>query len=86
MKHALSFDIEDWFHIVDIPELEDTSTWDVRSSIVEEKTDLILAIVDEYEVKATFFVLGWIAKKYPVIAKKIVDAGHELRTHSLWHR
>ena len=86
MKHALSFDIEDWFHIVDIPELEDTSTWDVRSSIVEEKTDLILAIVDEYEVKATFFVLGWIAKKYPVIAKKIVDAGHELGTHSFWHR
>lgn len=86
MKHALSFDIEDWFHIVDIPELEDTSTWDVRSSIVEEKTDLVLAIVDEFEVKATFFVLGWVAKKYPEIAKKIMDAGHEIGTHSFWHR
>ena len=86
MKHALSFDIEDWFHLVDIPELEDFSTWDTRSSIVEEKTDLILSIVDQFEVKATFFVLGWIAKKYPKISKKIVEAGHELGTHSYWHR
>ena len=86
MKHALSFDIEDWFHLVDIPELEDISTWDLRPSIVEEKTDLILSIVDQFEVKATFFVLGWIAKKYPKISKKIVEAGHELGTHSYWHR
>ena len=86
MKHALSFDIEDWFHIVDIPELEDTSTWDTRPSIVEEKTNLILSIVEQFEVKATFFVLGWIAKKYPKISKKIVEAGHELGTHSYWHR
>ena len=86
MKHALSFDIEDWFHIVDIPELEDTSLWDTRISIVEDKTNLILSIVEEYDVKATFFVLGWIAKKYPQIPKRIVEAGHELGTHSFWHR
>lgn len=86
MKHALSFDIEDWFHIVDIPELEDISKWDIRPSIVEQYTDLILSILEEFEVKATFFVLGWVAKKYPKIAKKIVKAGHELGTHSFWHR
>lgn len=86
MKHALSFDIEDWFHIVEIPELEDRSKWDTFPSIVEEKTDLILEILNEYDVKATFFVLGWIAKKYPSIAKKIAENGHELGTHSFWHR
>lgn len=86
MKHALSFDIEDWFHIVDIPELEDVSTWDKRPSIVEEKTDLILSILAEHDTKATFFVLGWIAQKYPSISKKIVAEGHELGTHSYWHR
>lgn len=86
MKHALSFDIEDWFHIVDIPQLEDITTWDTRPTIVEEKTDLILSILDEFETKATFFVLGWVAKKYPAISKKIVSAGHELGTHSYWHR
>jgi polysaccharide deacetylase family protein (PEP-CTERM system associated) len=86
MIHALSFDIEDWFHIVEIPELEDRSKWDSRSSIVEEKTDLILHILDRFEVKATFFVLGWVARKYPSISKKIVNKGHEIGTHSFWHR
>lgn len=86
MKHALSFDIEDWFHIVDIPELEDRTLWDSRPTIVEKKTDLILSILDEFDTKATFFVLGWIANKYPGIAKKIFQAGHELGTHSYWHR
>lgn len=86
MKHALSFDIEDWFHIVDIPELEDRLTWDNRSTIVENKTDLILSLLDEFNVKATFFVLGWVADKYPNISKKIVSEGHELGTHSYWHR
>jgi polysaccharide deacetylase family protein (PEP-CTERM system associated) len=86
VKHALSFDIEDWFHIVDIPELEDRTLWDSRPTIVEKKTDLILSILDEFESKATFFVLGWVAKKYPNISKKIVKAGHELGTHSYWHR
>ena len=86
MKHALSFDIEDWFHIVDIPELEDRSKWDSFSSIVKEKTNLILNILDTYDVKATFFVLGWVADKYPSISRKIVEHGHEIGTHSYWHR
>ncbi|WP_421775349.1 polysaccharide deacetylase family protein [Gracilimonas sp.] len=86
MQHALSFDIEDWFHIVDIAELEEVSTWDERVTIVEEKTDLILSILGKSSTKATFFVLGWIAEKYPSISKKIVDKGHELGTHSYWHR
>lgn len=86
MKHALSFDIEDWFHIVDIPALEDISSWNIRPSIVEEKTDLILSILHEHEKKATFFMLGWVAERYPDISKKIAMAGHELGTHSYWHR
>lgn len=86
MTHALSFDIEDWFHIIGIPELEDRSKWDTFPTIVEERTDFILALLEEYEVKATFFVVGWIAQQYPAIAKKIVNKGHELGTHSFWHR
>lgn len=85
MKHALSFDIEDWFHIVDIPELEDRSKWNDFDSIVENKTSLILDILDEHETKATFFVLGWIAQKYPKLSKKITEAGHEIGSHSFWH-
>lgn len=86
MKHVLTFDIEDWFHIMEIDELENRVAWDHFPSIVEEKTDLILELLDEYDTKATFFVLGWIAEKYPDIAPAIVKNGHELATHGFWHR
>jgi len=86
MMHILTFDIEDWFHIMEIDELENREAWDRFPSIVEEKTGLILDILDDYDAKATFFVLGWIAKKYPKIAPRIVKRGHELATHGYWHR
>jgi polysaccharide deacetylase family protein (PEP-CTERM system associated) len=84
--NALSFDIEDWFHLVDIDALEDRSTWDSRESIVEVRTDEILATLDRHGVKATFFVLGWIADRYPALVQRIADAGHEIGSHSYWHR
>ncbi len=87
--HALSFDIEDWFHIVEVKAVEDPSLWpklSSESSLVERYTDLILKICDDARVKATFFILGWIADKHPALVARIADAGHELATHSFWHR
>ncbi len=87
--HALSFDIEDWFHIVEIKAVEDPATWpklSAESSLVERYTDLILRICDQHRTRATFFVLGWIAERHPGLVRRIRDAGHELGTHSFWHR
>ncbi len=89
MIHALSFDIEDWFHIVEVAAVEDPSLWpklSAQSSLVERYTDLILKICDDHKTRATFFMLGWIADKHPALVKRIHDAGHELGTHSFWHR
>lgn len=89
MIHALSFDIEDWFHIVEIKAVEDPALWpklSAESSLVERYTDLILKICDDHKTRATFFMLGWIADKHPALVKRIYDAGHELGTHSFWHR
>lgn len=89
LTHALSFDIEDWFHIVEVKAVEDPSLWpklSAESSLVERYTDLILKICDDGRAKATFFILGWIADKHPSLVKRIADAGHELATHSFWHR
>jgi len=87
LKHALSFDIEDWFHIPGIPHVERRGEWDKFSelSVVEEKTHLILNILDEYDTKATFFILGWIAQKYPGLVKEIASSGHEIASHGYWH-
>ena len=46
----------------------------------------IIIICDDHRTKATFFVLGWIADKHPALVKRIAEAGHELGTHSFWHR
>lgn len=89
LTHALSFDIEDWFHIVEVKAVEDPSLWpklSKESSLVERYTDLILRICDDGKAKATFFILGWIADKHPALVKRIADAGHEIATHSFWHR
>jgi polysaccharide deacetylase family protein (PEP-CTERM system associated) len=87
--HALSFDIEDWFHIVEVKAVEDPASWadlSARSSLVERYTDLILRLCEEGKAKATFFMLGWIAERHPALVRRIADAGHELGTHSFWHR
>jgi polysaccharide deacetylase family protein (PEP-CTERM system associated) len=84
--HALSFDIEDWFHIVDVAGLEDPAKWPTWPTIVERRTEEILALLDRYDVRATFFVLGWIAERYPALVRRIAERGHELGSHSFWHR
>lgn len=89
IKHALSFDIEDWFHIVEVRAVEDPQTWprlSAQSSLVERYTDLILKICDQGSAKATFFILGWIADRHPALVRRIANAGHEIATHSFWHR
>jgi peptidoglycan-N-acetylglucosamine deacetylase len=84
--NALSFDIEDWFHMVGIAAVEDPAAWPSFESIVERHTEWIVQTVTEANVRATFFVVGWIAERYPHLVKLIAEAGHEIGTHSYWHR
>lgn len=86
VTNALSFDIEDWFHLVEIKAVEDSSRWPDLSTLVQRETEWILETVADAGVRATFFILGWIAERYPEIPKMIASAGHELGTHSYWHR
>ncbi len=86
ITNALSFDIEDWFHMVGIDAVADPDTWPDLPSIVVEQTQWIVHMLAEADVKATFFMLGWIAERYPQLSRLIADAGHELGTHSYWHR
>ncbi len=86
ITNVLSFDIEDWFHMVEIDAVADPETWDDLPSIVVEHTQWIVQTLAEADVKATFFLLGWVVDRHPHLAKLIADAGHELGTHSYWHR
>lgn len=86
ITHALSFDIEDWFHIVEIKASEDPDHWPAFSSIVHRRTRQIIELLRQFDVRATFFILGWIAERYPQLVRMIAEEGHEIGTHSFWHR
>ena len=66
----LTFDIEEWFHILDNPSTESEKEWSNYESRILHNMDKIFNLIDKHNLNATFFVVGWIAEKYPSIAKK----------------
>lgn len=82
----LTFDIEDWFHILDNPETARPQNWGGFESRVEAGVDTILNLLNRTNHIATFFCLGWVAEKYPNVIKRIADTGHEIATHSYGHQ
>lgn len=82
----LTFDIEDWFHILDHEETETESQWESYEARIENNCRRILQFLGERNQLATFFVLGWVARKYPRLVREIADAGHEIGSHSDLHK
>ena len=60
--------------------------WDSLDARVERNTDAVLALFAESGVKGTFFTLGWVAKRYPALIRRIVEQGHELASHGWDHQ
>lgn len=85
MINALTIDVEDWYHICGLTTHIPSSKWHEYESRVVEDTRKILNILTENNVVATFFVLGYIAQRYPKLIKEIDANGHEIATHGFWH-
>ena len=84
--NILTFDIEDWFHILDNDSTKTEQKWENYESRIHRNMDKIFSMLDESNYKATFFLVGWIARKYPEIAKKIDSMGFEIGSHSNMHQ
>jgi polysaccharide deacetylase family protein (PEP-CTERM system associated) len=82
--NALTVDVEDWFHTNALSISPDK--WEFYPSTVTENTLKILDLFDEHNTKATFFVLGWVAKKHPKLVQEIVKRGHEIGSHGVNHQ
>lgn len=82
----LSFDIEEWFHLLDHEGTEKPQDWQNFPKRLDSNVKRILDILDNNNLKATFFVLGWVAKHYPELVKEISRRGHEIGTHSFNHQ
>jgi len=84
-KYILSFDIEEWFHILGVEYLEEVSRWGRLEQRIIKSTERILNLLSKNNIKATFFILGWIAENYPNIVREISSKGHEIGSHSYSH-
>ncbi|NOQ63319.1 MAG: DUF3473 domain-containing protein [Methyloprofundus sp.] len=85
MKNAMTVDVEDYFQVSAFEPYIDKAQWDELEHRVEKNTLHILDIFAEYNIKATFFTLGWVAERYPELVKRIVREGHELASHGYEH-
>lgn len=83
--NILTFDIEEWFHILDDPAVPKKSEWKQQQTRIEENIENVINFCKKSNSKATFFCLGWVAKNYPSIVKTIHDNGFEIGSHSTMH-
>ena len=84
--NILTFDIEDWFHTHQYRHQYNARVWDKLPSKVEDNTDRILDMLEKQGRKATFFVLGWVARRHAPLIRKIYSKGHDIGAHSYWHQ
>jgi polysaccharide deacetylase family protein (PEP-CTERM system associated) len=84
--NAMTIDVEDYFHVSAFDGVVPRVRWTSLECRVERNTDRLLAIFEDRGIKATFFVLGWVAERYPSLVQRITAGGHEIASHGYAHR
>ncbi len=84
-RFLASFDIEDWFHAENLKSSLPTDDWTRLEARVERNTHELLDLLGLVGAKSTFFVLGWIARRYPGLVRRMVEEGHEVASHTDVH-
>ena len=86
MLNAMSVDVEDYFQVSAFDKVVAREAWARFESRVEANTDRLLGLFAEHDVRATFFVLGWVAERHPALVCRIAAAGHEIASHGFGHQ
>ncbi len=86
MLNALTIDVEEHFQVHAFASVIRQAEWESHSSRVVPNTRRILQLLAALDVKATFFILGWVADHHPTLVQEIAAGGHEIGTHGYWHR
>jgi polysaccharide deacetylase family protein (PEP-CTERM system associated) len=85
VKCIFSVDVEDWFHILDVPSSPAVSEWDGLPSRAERNFLRLLDLFGESNVRVTCFFLGWVAQKFPHLVREAGRRGHEIASHGYAH-
>jgi polysaccharide deacetylase family protein (PEP-CTERM system associated) len=84
--NAMTIDVEDYFQVSAFDDVVRREEWELRPSRVVSNTMRLLQLFDQHSVKGTFFVLGWVADRFPGLVREIAAGGHELASHGYGHR
>jgi polysaccharide deacetylase family protein (PEP-CTERM system associated) len=84
--NAMTVDVEDYFQVSAFERTVTRTTWALRQSRVCENTERLLDLFAAFDIRATFFVLGWVAERFPTLVQRIVREGHEVASHGFEHR
>jgi polysaccharide deacetylase family protein (PEP-CTERM system associated) len=86
LRNALTIDVEDYFHVSAFANEIEPSSWGQYEPRIEANTHRLLDIFDSQNCKATFFVLGWVAERFPQLVREIGETGHEVACHGYTHQ
>ena len=86
IRNGLSFDVEEYFHALNLRPVAPAETWDRQERRVAETTRRILERLAAHDVTATFYFLGWVARRDPQLVKDVHAAGHEIGSHGMSHQ
>lgn len=86
ITHAMTVDVEDYYHVAAFGQVIRPDEWDQWPSRVEANTDRLLQLFDDAGIHITFFILGWVADRYPALVKRIHQQGHEIASHGFSHQ
>lgn len=86
IANAMTIDVEDYFQVSAFEKVVSVDDWKDISPRVEKNTQRLLELFEKNNAKATFFVLGWVAERFPDLVKHIAASGHEVASHGYWHR
>lgn len=85
-RHVLTINVEDYFQVAAFSDLISDNDWYRFESRIVENTNRTLQLLRQHNATATFFVLGWIAERWPELIRQIVEAGHEVASRGFYHR
>lgn len=86
LTHAMTVDVEDYYHVAAFAKVINPSEWDKWPSRVEANTHKLLQLFSDANIKITFFILGWVAERHPDLVKAIQAQGHEIASHGYSHQ
>ena len=86
ITNAFSIDLEDYFHTEVASQVVGLQSWDLMPSRIHSSVPRLLDLLDQHNTRATVFVLGWVAERYPALVREVARRGHEIGCHSYLHR